>query len=85
MLFKILQALIGYAGSSEDPSKMSMRFMAILLAVLGKVVALAAAAGYVIPFATADLQMFVGSIAFVAAALFWVVGAVRAVIAALRK
>lgn len=85
MILKILRALLGYAGSSEDPSKMSMRFMAVLLAVLGKMMALAAATGYVIPFATADMQALVGGMAFVAAALMWSVGLIRAGVAGYRS
>lgn len=33
---KIINAIIGYAGSSEDVNKMSMRFMGIVTAVIAK-------------------------------------------------
>lgn len=84
MITKILSALIGYAGSSEDPSKMSMRMMAIVIVLVGKVTAMLALAGVVLPYTDAQTQSLVGSLAMVVASLMWVVGAVRAMINAAR-
>lgn len=84
MINKIFSAIIGYSGSSEDPSKMSMRFSSVIIGVIGKVAAVAALAGYVLPYSDAQIQFTVASLTMVAASGAWLFGALRAVVAELR-
>lgn len=77
---KFLNAFIGFAGSSENPQQMSMRFSAIILAVVSKAVSFAALAGYTFPYTDEQTQTIASSLAFVVAVIFWVYGAIRAVL-----
>lgn len=80
----IFNTIIGYTGSSESPDKMSMRFTAIIIAVIAKVATIAAIAGYTIPLTDAQSQGVAASLAFVIAAIMWVYGLIRAVYVALK-
>lgn len=80
ILKKILRAILGYAGSSENPQAMSMRLSAIIIAVIGKLVMVASVAGYVLPLADAQIQLIVGNFALVGASIAWLFGLVRYVV-----
>ena len=75
-----LDAFIGFTGSSQDPAQMSARFSAIIIGVISKVAVLATFAGYVFPYSDAQLQGIASSLAFVFAVIYWVYGAIRAII-----
>ena len=77
---KILNAIIGYSGSSENPEVMSLRFSSIIMGVISKIVALCAVAGFVLPYTTADVQLFVSALTLVACSLTWAFGLIRAVV-----
>lgn len=83
-VIKIVNAFVGYAGSSQNPEQTSMRFTSILLAVVSKIAMLTALGGYVLPFTDAQTQAGVSAMAFVAAAIWWTVGAIRAVMNAVK-
>lgn len=83
----ILNAVVGFAGSSENPSKMSMRFMGIVMAVVAQVTPiLLYVAGLVMdlpegvtPTMVQDsLGPVVQAVTFVVAGILWLVGATRA-------
>lgn len=85
ILKKSVDVLVGYSGSSEDPTKMSLRMTSITVGVIGKVAAFAALAGYVLPYSDAQLQFVIGSIAVVVASISWSVGLVRALVNAYKN
>ena len=74
---KIVDVIIGYSGSTEDPAKMSLRFSSVIIGLISKIAALAAVAGYVLPYTDAQIQFTVSSLAIVAASGAWVFGLIR--------
>ena len=81
---KIADVIIGFSGSSEDPEKMSLRFISIIMGVIGKIFALCAVAGYTLPFTLTGVQYYVGIFAVVIASLTWLVGLIRALFASFK-
>jgi formate hydrogenlyase subunit 3/multisubunit Na+/H+ antiporter MnhD subunit len=79
----VLRALIGYAGSSENPSKMSLRFMAIITAVVSQFSPLISV---VIAYFGGDtlsmegLSQVMEPIVLTVACIMWLIGAIRAVL-----
>jgi hypothetical protein len=71
---------IGWTGSSQNPAEMSARFSSIILVVVSKAVMFATMFGYVLPYTDAQLQGVASSLAFVFATIYWVYGAIRAVL-----
>ena len=71
----ILQALTGYAGSSESPEKVSARFMGIALGVVSQFAPLLASLfGY-------DVQTFASQaqpLVLLVACVLWIFGAIKA-------
>ena len=82
---KVLNAFIGYTGSSENPEQTSMRFTSIILAVISKIIILATLSGHVLPYTDAQVQYVASSLAFVGAVIWWAVGAVRAVVNTIKQ
>ena len=76
---KILDVIIGYSGSTEDPTKMSLRFSSLIVGVISKLAAVAAIAGYVLPYTDAQVQFTVASLSLVIASGAWVFGLVRVI------
>ena len=85
----VLRALIGYSGSSEDPSKMSARFMGVILGAVSQfipLITLVATKFMTIP-AGMSVEQYVDGLTAIAqpltllvACIIWVVGAIRAVV-----
>ena len=76
-----LRALIGYAGSSESPSKMSLRFMGIITAVVSQfapIISFVVTRVYGEGLNGAELTQLVEPIVLTVACVMWLVGAVRA-------
>lgn len=78
----IFRALIGYAGSSENPNKMSMRFMGIITAFISQLAPFIA-----LIVSQFDVMLDVNKFAAViepltlsVACVIWITGAVRAVL-----
>ena len=80
----ILNANIGYAGSSEDPAKTSARLTGIIVMVITKATALAALAGYALPFTDTSTQLVGASFGFIGGFVLWSTGLVRYVVNALK-
>ena len=55
---QILVAIIGLRGSSQDPEKVSMRAEGVIALLIGLIVSLATAKGYIIPWTDAEVQAF---------------------------
>ena len=72
---KIFQAFTGYAGSSENPEKVSARFMGIVVGLASQF------APIVSTFFSVDIQIYVNQvepIVLLVACLMWFYGAVKA-------
>lgn len=89
----VFQALIGYAGSSENPEKMSLRLMGIVTAAFGTflpvIFPLLTSVIHLPPGVTIDannngLLPLLQSLTYVTASAMWVIGAFRAVIVGLK-
>lgn len=87
---QVLNAIIGYAGSSEAPQKMSMRFMGIITGIISQlspIIALVVSKMIDLPngvSATAyvgGLSNMIEPIVLSFACILWIIGAVRAVMA----
>ena len=76
---KIIDIVLGYSGSTEDPAKTSLRLTSIIVGVISKLAAVAALAGYVMPYTTAQIQFTAAELSLVFASGAWIVGLVRAV------
>jgi len=85
-----LNALVGYAGSSENPQKMSLRFMGILTGLISQfspLLSLVVAhfsvlpAGVTVEQFSASLSGVIEPMILTGACLMWIIGAVRAVMA----
>jgi len=77
----VLQALTGYAGSSESPEKFSMRFTGIIIGVVSQFAPLIAVfvSHYGIANVNIDaLTAVVGSLTLSVGCIVWVVGAIKA-------
>ena len=78
-----LRALIGYAGSSESPSKMSLRFMGIITALVSQfapMISFVVTKIYGSGIDSVELTRLIEPIVLTVACVMWLVGAVRAVL-----
>lgn len=71
----IVKAFTGYAGSSESPEKVSMRFMGIAMALVSQFAPLIA---NFLPFGVEDFVRQAQPIVLLVACLMWTYGAVKA-------
>ena len=82
---KILDIIIGYSGSTEDPSKMSLRMSAIIFGVISKLAVVGALGGFVLPYTDAQVQGTIGTLTLVGATFVWLFGLIRAIVNALKN
>ena len=86
----ILKALLGYAGSSENPQAMSLRMMGIITGVIGVgvpyIFPVLITLGVHLPFGvtadtvSANLTPIAQAFVYLGAASMWIIGAIRAVV-----
>lgn len=81
---KLLNVVVGYTGSSQNPTQMSLRFTAIIVAGFSTLAGITAALGVTLPLNSETSQMWAASIGIVAAVIAWLVGLVRYVWKAMR-
>jgi hypothetical protein len=86
-VLSVLNAIIGFAGSSENPQKMSLRLTAVVMGIIAKfsplLVFVASSAMHLPEGVTAEnvqqtLEPVVQAFIFIIAGVLWLVGAFRA-------